>query len=283
MMINRDLLDWQNRWTKCKEGKAWKTVRKIDEGSREPHLCTTTAQLWGPCDCTEKWLDGSKMWDVCPWGPGACVSVWTFHVTSTARWEGLLLCPRRPMLGPGPRCRRAGVPKPCCLFLPSFFLCLLFPSLPPPYTLLFSRLPPHAFLLFPVCSSSSFLTSRLPPLCHCFPLQSVVRHVSPVRRAWCLMFVLKRFTDLNSFQVFKMIRYRSGRLVGDTVGFDSAAGIPFRTCWCLTSHAHSPALFASEHMGLSHGLSRVHPLRRLDVWAKCAVRGLLMNRLFRCC
>lgn len=40
----------------------------------------------------------------------------------------------------------------------------------PPDSLLFSLLPPHAFLLFPICYTSSFLTSRLPPLCHCFSL-----------------------------------------------------------------------------------------------------------------
>lgn len=107
------------------------------------------------------------------------------------------------MLGTVPRYQHARVPKPCCLFSPSFFLCLLFPSLPPPDTLLFSLLPPHAFLLFPVCYSSSFLTSRLPPLCHCFSLRSVVQHVSPVRRTWRLMLVpLKRFGGLNLFQVF---------------------------------------------------------------------------------
>lgn len=94
--------------------------------------------------------------------------------------------------------RRQGASAPECqnpavCSRPPFFLCLSFLSPPSPGSLLFSRLPHHVFfLLSPVCYSSSFLTSY--PYCRRFSLRSVVQHVSPIRRVWCVIFVpLKRF------------------------------------------------------------------------------------------
>lgn len=119
-------------------------------------------------------------------------------------------CPRRPAPGPAPRCQRAGVPKPCCLFSPSFFS-------PPPPPFLFSPSPPSpdsllfSLLLSPCFSRLLLLIFFSPhPLCHRFSPRSLVRHVSPpppslVRVVWCLIFLpppLKRFGGLAFFQVF---------------------------------------------------------------------------------
>lgn len=269
MMINRDLLDWQNRWTKCKEGKTGKDRQtKQTRGRRSPN----DAQQLPSFEVHVMALKSDWVGRRCRMCVCVCVSVWTFHVTSAARWEGFavrlhqsLLCPHRPMLGTVPRYQHARVPKPCCLFSPSFFLCLLFPSLPPPDTLLFSLLPPHAFLLFPVCYSSSFLTSRLPPLCHCFSLRSVVQHVSPVRRTWRLMLVpLKRFGGLNLFQVF--LKEWSGWGTGSdmTAQQESLFGLVSDEDTFIQprdyTHTHTPTLFVSEHMGFSQSPPPTFPL-----------------------
>lgn len=143
-------------------------------------------------------------------------------MAGAARWDGLairlhqsLLCPHRLMLGPSPRCRHAQAPKsPAVCSRPPFPLppvSLSAPSpAPPPDTLLFSLLPPHAFLLFTVCYSSSFLTSRLPPRCRRRLLpRSVVQHVSPVRKARCLMFVRREWKVRTSFKYLFYISFYS--------------------------------------------------------------------------
>ncbi len=83
---------------------------------------------------------------------------------------------------------RQSAKHPAVYSRPPFSSASLFPLCP--RLTLFCSLSflPTPFLLLPVCYSSSFLTSRLPALCHRFWLRSVVRHVSPVRRIWSLIF-----------------------------------------------------------------------------------------------
>ncbi len=239
------------------------------------------------------------MWDVCAWDTSACVGVWTFHVTSAARWESLairlhqsLLCPHRPMLGPTPTCQRAGAPNPAVCSRPPFSLCLPFSS--PPSLCLFSFVlspsSPRFSLLFPVCYSSSFLTSRLPPLCHRSSPRSVVQHVSPVRWLWCLIFFvpLKRFRGLNLFKVFILI-YTRVKL--KRVRFDSTAGIAWILLFRTMSHIHQdnpiqPRDYTHTHthtqtdthlldIWASHTASHMFPLDR----AKRAAKGFLIDCL----
>ena len=252
---------------------------------------TANARLplrWGSCDSIHKWLDGARLWNVCierSWCVCVCVcvNVWTFRLTSAARWESIslhqsLCCPHRPMLGPKPMCQCAGMPKPA--------VSSRSPSPSPLPSLFCSSL---AFLLglsllFPVCCSSSFPTS----LCHLLltAVRSPPPPPPPVRWVLCLIFVPReRFRGLTRFPVILLMHtgviiqtaqlwqhgmeslWSSNPVVSDNVTHSLEGRVtrtpPYNLGITHTlTHTYTHTFPVSEHMGFLHSLPHVPPTQQ---------------------
>lgn len=165
--------------------------------------------------------------------------------------------------------------KPCCLFSPSFFLYLPFPSPPSPhspYCLLSFVLSPSSPHFSFLCRLLLLIFSSLPPLCHRSSLRSVVQHVPPRQEGlvsdFCSPEEIWRSNPLSSifyfFLIYSRVKLKGKKGRGLTAQQESLLSFPRIPLFRTVSHIHQEAQLPRR----PHTTQRLHTHSpSLNIWA----------------